>query len=356
MCLKRVLKYAEGEEWRGYDPYDGLLSPFGNLPLPLYRLVFQQVVKRSPLWTRKILLIPKSHNPKGLALFLWTYSLLKDEAKAKRVYDLLMKHRTELEEGGIAFGYNFNWQSSVFYVPAYTPNVIATSFSVFALREARRAFGWNVDLKDFIPFYESVLNLFRDGNGRLWMSYTPLDRLRIFNASILGAVAYAMAGGDREVLREIADTLAFYQGEDGSWVYGLGNRRMKYVDHIHTAYNLWGLVWASELLKTDRWRKSIVNGFRFYRENLFTPEGIPINRTNRRGHDAHDVAAAIITLKMFGENDHVRRLVKYACSTLVGPGGEVYNGPEDRRVFMRWSVGWMALSLAFPEKHHIKPD
>lgn len=344
MCLDRILSYAEGEGWRGYDPYDGLLSPLGRLPVPLYRLLFQQLLKRSPIWVRRLLLVPPSHNPKGLALFLWTYALVGDEERARKVYGTLMRYRTEVK-GGIAFGYNFDWQSSIFYVPAFTPNVIATSFAVFAIDEANRRFGWGIDLSAFLPFYEGVLNTFEDEVGNLWMSYTPLDRYRIFNASILGAVAQALAGGSREVLRRIGDTLAHYQREDGSWFYGLGSRRMAYVDHIHTAYNLWGLRWASELLRTDRWEEAIVKGFRFYIGNLFNAEGLPINRLGRASHDAHDVAAAIITLNLFGEE--VRNLVEYACHTLVGPKGEVYNGPKDRRVFMRWSVAWMALAMAF---------
>lgn len=346
-CLGRVLSYAAGEGWKGYDPYDGLLSPLGNLPLPLYRLLFQQLVKRLPTHIRPLLLVPKSHNPKGVALFLWAHSILRDRDGADVLLDLLMSLRTDLPNGGMAFGYNFNWQSSVFYVPAFTPNVIATSFSVFALSEGRTAFGWNVDLRAFLPFYERVLNLFEDDEGHLWISYTPGDRLRIFNSSILGAVAYVLSGGDKRVLLRVGDTLAHHQREDGSWPYGLGSRRMDYVDHIHTAYNLWGLRWASELLQTDRWEGTIVKGFRFYVRNLFNDEGLPINRLGRNSHDAHDVAAAIITLKMFGREEEAKRVAKYACDRLVGPRGEVFNGPEDRRVFMRWSVGWMALALAW---------
>ncbi len=346
-CLRKVLSYAEREGWRGYDPYDGLLSPFGNLPIPLYRLLFQQAVKRLPTSVRPLLLIPRSHNPKGVALFLWAHSMLRDGERANELLKLLMALRTELPGGGIAFGYNFNWQSSVFYVPAFTPNVIATSFSIFALREGGAAFGWDIDFRAFLPFYEKVLNLFEDGEGYLWMSYTPGDRLRIFNSSILGAVAYFLSGGDGEVLLRVGDTLAHYQREDGSWPYGLGSRRMNYVDHIHTAYNLWGLLWASRILGTDRWMESIDRGFRFYKNRLFNDEGLPLNRVGRHSHDTHDVAAAILTLKMFGEEDWAKRLAEYSCNRLVGPGGEVFNGPNDRRVFMRWSVGWLALSLAW---------
>ncbi len=347
-CLGRVLEFAEGEGWKGYDPYDGLLSPLGRLPFSPYRLLFQQVLKRSPLFLRRLLLVPKSHNPKGLALFLWTYSNLKDGEKAKEVFRILWDHRTDLPSGGVAFGYNFNWQSSVFYVPAYTPNVIATSFAVLAINSANRTFGWGFDLKRFLPFYEDVLNLFRDENGRLWMSYTPLDRRRIFNASILGAVAYVIAGGKSDVLIEIAQTLTHYQRDDGSWVYGLGSGRMNYVDHIHTAYNLWGLKWAREMTGRRDWDTALEKGLNFYLRNLFDSKGLPVNRLGRNYYDTHDIAAAIITLKTFRRGEWARRLESHACKRLVGPRGEVFNSTSDRRVFIRWSVAWLALALSWP--------
>jgi len=272
--------------------------------------------------------------------------LLGDEGRARRVFEILIRYRTDLEGGGIGFGYNFNWQSSVFYVPAYTPNTIATSFAIFAISEANRRFGWDFPLERFLPFYERYLNRFRDENGKLWMSYTPLDRLRIFNASILGAVAYATAGGDLDVLREVADTLSYYQRDDGSWPYGLGHPRMDYVDHIHTAYNLWGLRWASEVV--GGWEETVSDGFNFYLRNLFNDEGLPVGRLGGRGHDTHDVAAALITLKMFGERERAIEIERYACAHLVGEDGRVFNGPKDRRTFMRWSVAWLSLALAFP--------
>ncbi|MEO0139013.1 MAG: hypothetical protein ABIL16_04770 [candidate division WOR-3 bacterium] len=344
--IKRILAYIEKENYKGYDPYDGLLSPFSRLSIPLYRLLFQQFVKRLGLWTRKVLFIPKGHNPKALALFLWSYAFLRDEGKAKNIWELLKVYSIKTNNG-IAFGYNFPWQSSVFFVPYGTPNIIATSFVVFALNYAKRVFKWDVDLRVFLPFYEKTLNIFRDENGFLWISYTPYDRLRIFNSSVLGALAYMMCGGDGKFAKEIAKTLQNYQREDGSWIYGLDRMTMKYVDNIHTAYNLWGLVGIRNMLKIDDFDGVILKGYEFYKYNLFDRWGFPISKLGKKGFDTHDLAASIITFKIFEDMDRARKLEGWAVERLVDKDGRVYNGLKDKRVFIRWSVAWLLLSLVF---------
>src|SRR6185503_3508027 len=70
----RLLAYCRANEWAGYDPYDALNSPvFGSLPFLNFRvprIVFTQVMKRSPVNFRRLLRVPPTQNPKGLALFL----------------------------------------------------------------------------------------------------------------------------------------------------------------------------------------------------------------------------------------------------------------------------------------------
>ena len=77
--LKKLINYIEGEDFRGYDPYDALNSPFlkflsFNSKYP--GIIFTQTIKRSPLNPRPLLGIKKELNPKALGLFLWGYSKL----------------------------------------------------------------------------------------------------------------------------------------------------------------------------------------------------------------------------------------------------------------------------------------
>ena len=88
----KLKNYCESENFKGWDPYDGLNSKiFQALPFKhwdLARLAWIQGFKRSPINFRKLLLVPKQYNAKGIGLFLLGYCNL---------YELALK-------GEIAFG------------------------------------------------------------------------------------------------------------------------------------------------------------------------------------------------------------------------------------------------------------
>ena len=89
--ITSLLTYCQKNNWSGYDPFDGLNSkifasmPFHNNKLP--RLAFIQFMKRFPINLRRILLVPKEQNPKGLALFFM---------KNNRIHLYLLWKRTPL--------------------------------------------------------------------------------------------------------------------------------------------------------------------------------------------------------------------------------------------------------------------
>jgi hypothetical protein len=71
----KLLSYCEKEEFKGYDPYDGLNSRFfRSLPYirnnRLARLAWIQAFKRSPVNLRSFVGIKKDYNPKAVGLFL----------------------------------------------------------------------------------------------------------------------------------------------------------------------------------------------------------------------------------------------------------------------------------------------
>ena len=88
----KLKSYCEAENFAGWDPYDGLNSKiFNALPLKhwdLARLAWIQGFKRSPINFRKLLLVPKEHNAKGIGLFLSGYCNL---------YDLALEGKLTLE-------------------------------------------------------------------------------------------------------------------------------------------------------------------------------------------------------------------------------------------------------------------
>ena len=79
--ITTLLAYCQQNNWAGYDPYDALNSRiFKALPFldfRLFRLGLTQMLKRSPINFRPLLLVPKTQNPKAIALFLMAFLKLK---------------------------------------------------------------------------------------------------------------------------------------------------------------------------------------------------------------------------------------------------------------------------------------
>src|SRR5438094_10592911 len=112
----KLLAYCEANDWAGYDPYDALNSrvftalPFLNSRLP--RLVLTQALKRSPINIRRLLLIPKTQNPKAIALFLSAFLKLSriGVGKAEEFVELMIERLIALRSQGFPYwcwGYSF---------------------------------------------------------------------------------------------------------------------------------------------------------------------------------------------------------------------------------------------------------
>ena len=78
--------FCEIEQFKGWDPYDGLNSwviqktPLGKSRF--FRLAWIQFFKKNPINLRSLFGIKKDYNPKGLGLFLIGYcNLFKKEPK-----------------------------------------------------------------------------------------------------------------------------------------------------------------------------------------------------------------------------------------------------------------------------------
>ena len=73
----KLKAYCEKEQYKGWDPYDGLNSKiFNALPFKywdLARWAWIQAFKISPVNFRRLLLVPKQHNAKGIGLLLNGY-------------------------------------------------------------------------------------------------------------------------------------------------------------------------------------------------------------------------------------------------------------------------------------------
>src|SRR5262245_47924401 len=156
---RRVVAKLEADDFCGADPFDGLNSRvFDKLPfssLPIARLAWLQLFKKSPYDFRALAKVPPSTNPVTLALAARTYARSGEVDKMQRALERLVLLRSDPQRWGHgAWGYPFPWQAKAFYVARGVPNVIATAYAVRAVSDCGRPTAENdriiADAADFI--------------------------------------------------------------------------------------------------------------------------------------------------------------------------------------------------------------
>jgi len=368
----RLLDYCCAREWAGYDPYDALNSrvfkalPFLNFKTA--RLAMTQGVKRSPFNLRPLLLVPKSPNPKGIALFL--SSLVKLSSLGLFEKDALIPFMADkllaLRSPGTSYfcwGYNFDWQTRNELVPKGSPNVICSTFAANALLDAYERSGEPSYLAAAASAADFILEVLfsREAGAKACFSYTPLGRTEIHNANLLGAALLCRVSrypAKERFLAPALDATRYSVGkqrEDGSWAYG-ESPSQQWVDNFHTGYNLVALKRISEYAASDEWRAALAKGLQFYKAHFLMKDG-----ASRYFHNAtypidiHSVAQSIITLVEFkgasGENIALAHSVfAWAMDHMWDKRGYFYFQKHRhhtvRTPFMRWSEAWMLFALS----------
>lgn len=374
----------------GHDPFDALNSRvFRAAPVlrrsRLARLAWTQLFKRSPVNLRRLALVPAERNSKGTALFaLAALSRFRarggadDESDARLHLAALLDARIE-SRSARAWGYNFDWQGRAFYAPRGTPTLVPTSFAVRALVEAASALddqdaylnaargACDFILRDLVRSFET--------EEELCFSYTPLDRTRVFNASLLAAEALASVGaktGEPELLdaaRRARRYVVRRQSEDGSWAYGADSYQA-WADNFHTAFILTSLARVGAALDEARalvslervadedaeTERAVRRGYRFWRERFFLADGWPKYYHDRvYPADAHSAASAVVALAELREREPdaletARRIARWTIDALFDRRGffryQRRRFHTVRTPYMRWSQAWMAYALA----------
>lgn len=369
----RLLAYCRGEKWAGYDPYDGLNSRlFQSLPFLHFkwaRLALIQGMKRSVVNLRPLLLVPKSHNPKAIALFISALLKLRNIGLLQEGawIDELTERLEVLRSPGVSYwcwGYNFDWQNRTTLVPKGTPNIICTTFAGHALLDVYEAFGdprFLEEAKSAAAFVRDVL-FQSNGSDEGWFNYTPLGQSQVHNANLLGAYFLARTAdvSDRAELLEPAEKGAMFsirrQYADGSWDYGEQDRpSQRWKDNFHTGFNLCALHGLALHADIEEVPGSLEKGLAYYRKHFFRSDGAPRYYHDRTYPiDIHSVAQAIITLVQLRGMDRqgleqADRVARWAMRHLWDERGYFYyqQGRLTNRIsYMRWSQAWMLLALA----------
>jgi hypothetical protein len=374
-AYRQLFSWCRENDFAGHDPFDALNSrlfqatPFANSRNA--RLLWTQLVKRSPADLRGIALVPRERNAKGIALFalaqLAIYRREKTDAAAERVKNLLSILLSMKVEGssGAAWGYNFDWQSRNFFAPRGTPTVVPTAFAARAFIEGAHEF----PNEEYLNVARSVCEfLLRDlprtieTETELCFSYAPNTNTRIFNASLLAAEVLASVGNitNDPTLCATAERAARYalnqQQPDGSWTYGT-EPAQSWIDNFHTAYNLFSLKRIIAACNSgEEFQQSLQRAYRYWTQTFFLADGWPkYYHDELYPVDAHAAASAIVTLLECGDLDDrstrmARRVASWTIKNLRDKRGFFYYQRRRfytvRKPYMRWTQAWMLYALA----------
>src|SRR5207253_2724963 len=211
---------------------------------------------------------------------------------------------------GAAWGYNFDWQSRWFFAPRGTPTIVPTAFAARALCEASEV----LSRDEYLPFARTICDFILNDLNRsevtkdeVCFSYSPLDRTRVFNASLLAAETLGTIGKltGEEGLCEWATRATLYavrrQRADGSWAYGADDHQ-SWTDNFHTAFVLSSLsriiaAVAEPLAVASGLDNALRRGYDLWHERFFLANGWPKYFSDYLyPADIHSAASAILTL------------------------------------------------------------
>ena len=371
----QLLAWCREHDFAGHDPFDALNSRlFQATPLAnsrAARLVWTQLLKRSPADLRSVALVPAERNSKGIALFalaqLATYRRLRHEESEVQARNLLAMLLSMRVEGcsGAAWGYNFDWQSRNFFAPRGTPTVVPTAFAARALIEAAHVFKDDESLsaaRSVCDFILRDLPRTVDTEKELCFSYAPNSNTRIFNASLLAAEVLAGVGqltDDAALCRE-AERAARYvinqQQPDGSWTYGT-EPNQAWIDSFHTAYILFSLKRINAACSFgEEFQRALQRGYSYWKETFFLADGWPkYYHDDPYPADAHAAASAIVTLLECRDLDETsttmaHQIASWTIRNLRDNQGYFYYQRRRfytvRKPYMRWTQAWMLYALA----------
>lgn len=384
----KLKSYCEAENFSGWDPYDGLNSKiFNALPFKhwdIARLAWIQGFKRSPINFRKLLLVPKEHNAKGIGLFLSGYCNLYELALngetafgepkylLAKIHELanLLDDLKSTSYSGACWGYNFDWQSRrLFLFPAYTPTVVATTFCSEALFKA-------FDLTNEVKYKKLALSsanfVMQDlqrtpHHSGILFSYSPLNgNNTVYNASLLGAkllsLCFKYSGNDdyKNTAEQAIKAVCEGQNKDGSWIYGLLNTQ-QWIDSFHTGYNLDAISMYQNCTGDKQFSSNLEKGFVYYIAHFFETDGTPKYYHNKiYPIDIHCPAQLFVTLSKLDQfkahEDLATKVLNWSINKMQSKTGYFYyqlkQGWSSKISYMRWSNAFMFNAMTYYFKEH----
>lgn len=316
--LEAVRTWVEAQNYRGYDPGDGLTSflrplTFENL---FAQRLLQQLVWKSPLNIRPLIGIKPLDSSKGRGFMAWGYLLLGRATgdpryvdRAVECLDWLDRHR-EAGHPGHCWGNHFDFATRSGRMPAHQPTIVWSGLIGQAYLEAYEYTGdsrW-LDVAESISRWIISIPRERTAHGDC-LSYVAYKQSSIHNSNMLGAAVLARTWKHRQIdafldaARSAMEYSCSRQRSDGSWWYG-EEAKYRWIDNFHTGYNLDSLRRYGEATGDGTFQVHLDNGYRYFKETFFDALGRPRYYHNSlHPIDIQCAAQAIDTFCLFSPSD-----------------------------------------------------
>jgi rhamnogalacturonyl hydrolase YesR len=368
--LDKVEAWVEGQNYKGYEPFDGLSSwfrplTFGNL---LGERLLQQLVRQSPLNLRPLMGVTKKDSTKGRGYMAAGYLLRYRTTgrkqfleKAVACLDWLDKNKApKFKEHSWSNYFDFSSRGGRY--TSHDPIIVWTSLIGHAYLDAFELTGENRWLQIADSACRWIANLPREktSSGDC-LSYLAYTQESIHNASMLGAAVLARTGkhtGNAEY-EKIARSAMLYscsrQLPGGAWWYA-EEPKYHWIDNFHTGYNLDSLKHYIDSTGDETWRKNLQCGLQYYMANFFESDGCPKYYHNRRYPvDIQCAGQSVETLAVFSELepaclDLAARVARWVIANMQAGDGHfyyrIYPLMKAKTAMLHWGQGTMYKGLA----------
>ncbi|MFP4013480.1 MAG: hypothetical protein ACLFVQ_05290 [Chitinispirillaceae bacterium] len=316
--VDRVEKWVEKQNYRGYEPFDGLSSVVKPLTMGnvFAERLLQQLVRQSPVNLRPVLGVSRKDSTKGRGYMAWgyvrRYRTNNDPLyiqKAVSCLDWLDKNKAPGYEKH-SWGNHFDFTSRAGRLPRHEPIIVWSSLIGQAFLDTYEETGERRFLEIAKSICGWILDLPREKTPRGdCLSYVAYTQSSIHNSNMLGAAMLARTAsitGDKSMLKVAKSAMEYScsrQRSDGSWWYGEGENT-HWIDNFHTAYNLDSLKCYNDCTGDKDYRDHLKKGFEYFKNNFFEKSGRPKYYHNRvYPVDIQCASQAIDTLAYFSEED-----------------------------------------------------
>lgn len=364
-----ILRYCAKSDFKGWDPYDILNSRIIATLVPqkahFILWVCIQMGKSLPVNFRKVLLVPKTHNAKGIALFImgicnyWNVcNSIRPELK--KYLDRLILILRDLKDPTLnSWGYGFLWVArGKLRFDADAPNVVVSYFVYSALEKISNLEDYEppVNIQEWI-FPHDLLKVLRRtmfDEGPMF-SYSAFEGNEgVFNASLFASFIFAKSSIklddlDKDFLVQSIKTIENCIKEDGSLVYGQKSFQ-KWVDNYHTLYVIEAGIRLNKETEFEFNQEKLEKMIKFYRREFLKDKKFPLFLNKSYVMDYHALGQLLrMTEFEIYEYSEIKQVLNKWQSYFKNSKYpfRIYTYGINRINYLRWTQAFMFYGLSF---------